>query len=160
MTYVDGKEEVNVGAATKVYYDITTNRDVTYPQMNIEAIMPLGNTTAKLSICRARMTSVGKNLPCVAPEWINTLFTYSSRWVNCYTKFLTLFRSYLCSRKIIGFLVSYICHRTHIPVLGQDYSCTDKYKKKQSWLQTVKRFQRNKNYLSIVTSPMMDHSAS
>ncbi|XP_063395828.1 uncharacterized protein LOC134680633 [Mytilus trossulus] len=80
MTYADGKEEVNVGAATKVYYDITTNRDVTYPQMNIEAIMPLGNTTAKLSICRARMTSVGKNLPCVAPEWINTLFTYSSRF--------------------------------------------------------------------------------
>lgn len=83
MTYADGLENINVGAATKVYYDVTTNRDVTYPMMNIEAIMPLGNTSAKLSICRARLTRVGKNLPCVAPEWINTLFTYSSRYVYC-----------------------------------------------------------------------------
>lgn len=80
MTYANGQENVNVGTATKVYYDITTNREVTYPLMNIEAIMPLGNTSAKLSICRAKMTFVGKNIPCVVPEWINSQFTYSSRY--------------------------------------------------------------------------------
>lgn len=79
MTFADGSENVNVGAATKVYYDVTTNRGITYPKMNIEAIMPLGNSSTKLSICRARMTSAGKNLPCVEPEWINSMFTYSSR---------------------------------------------------------------------------------
>lgn len=79
MTFAFGNDNVDVGAATKVYYDVTTNRDVTYPKMNIEAIMPLGNLSTKLSICRARMTSVGRNLPCVEPEWINSLFTYSSR---------------------------------------------------------------------------------
>ncbi|KAJ8301559.1 hypothetical protein KUTeg_020546 [Tegillarca granosa] len=80
MSYAIGNENVNVGTATKVYLDVTTNRSVTYPMMDIEFIMPVGNFSAKFSVCRARMISAGKNLPCVTPEWINSKITYASKF--------------------------------------------------------------------------------
>lgn len=79
MVYVFGNENVEVGTATRAQLEITTNRSVSYPMMNMEFIMPLGNTSTKLSICRARMLSAGRNLPCVAPDWINSQVIYQSQ---------------------------------------------------------------------------------
>lgn len=79
MSYAIGNENVNVGTATKVYLDVTTNRSVIYPMMDIEFIMPVGNFSAKFTVCRARILSAGKNLPCVTPEWINKQITYESK---------------------------------------------------------------------------------
>lgn len=79
MKYLFGNEYVEVGTATRAQLEIVTNRSVSYPMMNMEFIVPLGNTSTKLSICRARMLSAGRNLPCVAPDWINSKVTYRSQ---------------------------------------------------------------------------------
>ena len=79
MKYLFGNEYVEVGTATRAQLEIVTNRSVSYPMMNMEFIVPLGNTSTKLSICRARMLSAGRNLPCVAPDWINSKDTYRSQ---------------------------------------------------------------------------------
>ncbi|KAK3109020.1 hypothetical protein FSP39_021316 [Pinctada imbricata] len=80
MSFVFGDENVLVGAATRVKLEITTNSSVIYPLMDLEFIMPVGNYSTKFSVCKARVESVGQNLPCVSSEWINTQISYASRF--------------------------------------------------------------------------------
>ena len=82
MSYVFGDENVLVGTATRIKLEITTNSSVIYPIMDLEYIMPVGNLSTKVSVCKARVESAGKNLPCVSPDWINSKVTYASRYDN------------------------------------------------------------------------------
>ncbi|XP_061187043.1 uncharacterized protein LOC133195201 [Saccostrea echinata] len=97
MKYLFGTEYVEVGTATRAQLEITTNRSVSYPMMNMEFIMPLGNTSTKLSICRARMLSAGRNLPCVSPDWINTQVTYQSQYNETVNDQALMYLSTVCN---------------------------------------------------------------
>ncbi|KAL3853681.1 hypothetical protein ACJMK2_017204 [Sinanodonta woodiana] len=80
MSYGFGTENVPVTATAKVLVQMTTSRSTVYPTMDVEFIMPLGDTSAIFTLCKARLASVGKNIPCMAPEWINSKVAYYSNF--------------------------------------------------------------------------------
>ena len=72
-------DEVSVLESTKVLIDMTTNRNVMYTKMDMEWLMPVDTNNAYMHVCKAEIESAGKNLPCLTPEWTNTLIEYESK---------------------------------------------------------------------------------
>jgi hypothetical protein len=74
-----------VGVTATALVTITTNPNSTYPETHFEFLMPLDNSTgpniALMEVCRARIVSVGANMPCVTKTWINGEVTYKAKYV-------------------------------------------------------------------------------
>ena len=84
MSYYDSgtnaqAEEVSVLESTKVLIDMTTTRNVMYDKMDIEWLMQLATDSPYMHVCKAEIESAGQNLPCLTPEWTNTLIEYESK---------------------------------------------------------------------------------
>ncbi|KAK3592304.1 hypothetical protein CHS0354_030640 [Potamilus streckersoni] len=80
MSYAFGTANVPVTATAKVLIQMATSRSTVYPTMDVEFIVPLGDTSAIFTLCKAKLASVGKNIPCMAPEWINAKVAYYSNF--------------------------------------------------------------------------------
>ncbi|XP_021350977.1 uncharacterized protein LOC110448839 isoform X2 [Mizuhopecten yessoensis] len=80
MTFGIGTDNVLIGLATRAVLEVTTARTDTYSKMDIEFIMASGNTSSKFKVCRSKILSVGENLPCIMPAWLNDKVTYTSKF--------------------------------------------------------------------------------
>ncbi|XP_033745565.1 LOW QUALITY PROTEIN: uncharacterized protein LOC117331078 [Pecten maximus] len=80
MTVGIGTDTVREGLATSVVLNIDTGRNYTYTKMDVEFIMPSGNSSSKFKVCRSRVLSTGLNLPCVTPSWLNNKVAYTSKF--------------------------------------------------------------------------------
>jgi len=74
MRYYDSNDLIDVTAVTKVFINMTTYPNITYDKMHTEFIMP--TTSMTVHVCRAELASVGRNMPCLTPEWYNNRFQY------------------------------------------------------------------------------------
>ncbi|XP_060076265.1 uncharacterized protein LOC132555903 [Ylistrum balloti] len=80
MTYAIGSDTVIVGLSKRVVLDIVTTPNSTYEKFDVEFIMPSGNVSSKFKVCRSKVLSAGKSVPCVTPHWFNKMVTYTSKF--------------------------------------------------------------------------------
>lgn len=85
MQYYDGNDVIDVTGVTKVLVDMTTSRNFTYDQMDVEFLMPKGSIETYFHVCRVEIESVGKNIPCLTPDWYNDRIQYTSRYSMYYS---------------------------------------------------------------------------
>ncbi|KAK6175217.1 hypothetical protein SNE40_013725 [Patella caerulea] len=80
LSYKYSSGNVRVNEAVTVLYEITTPKDETFPMFDMEFIAPNSSDTPKVSICRAEVHSVGKNIPCMTKDGINSKWQYLSQF--------------------------------------------------------------------------------
>ncbi|XP_041348817.1 uncharacterized protein LOC121368242 [Gigantopelta aegis] len=100
-----GSEYVEVGTATTFVYEMKTKRDVKYPMMDIEFIMPndtAGDGKTPISICRTEIKSVGKNIVCLTKSVVNKAIVYDSRYHDKLNDRSILSLGAVCNSELIG----------------------------------------------------------
>ena len=71
-------DEISVLESTKVIIDMTTNRNIRYTKMDMEFLMPVDSAATFMHVCKAEVETAGRNLPCLTPDWTNSLVKYGS----------------------------------------------------------------------------------
>ncbi|XP_053377525.1 uncharacterized protein LOC123529018 [Mercenaria mercenaria] len=82
MSFYDTTDTVPVTGSTKVIVDMVTSRNVTYDEMDMEFLMPVGTEYSYFHVCRVDIAFNGKNMPCMTPEWYAKMIQYSSQFDN------------------------------------------------------------------------------
>lgn len=79
MQYYDNNDVIDVTQVTKVIVSMNTSRNVTLDQMDMEFLVPMGTTDSYFHVCKVEISSVGKNIPCLLPDWYNDRMQYFSQ---------------------------------------------------------------------------------
>lgn len=74
-----GEDSIHIGASAEVVFEITTVADMSYAPMTIEFMLPFENDSAVISVCRAELIHIGKNLPCADRAELNETIAYVSK---------------------------------------------------------------------------------
>ncbi|XP_055958297.1 uncharacterized protein LOC126827499 [Patella vulgata] len=80
LKYKYSSGNVRFNEAVTVLYEITTPKDETFPMFDMEFIAPNSSDTPKVSICRAEVHTIGKNIPCMSKDGINSKWQYLSQF--------------------------------------------------------------------------------